>query len=55
MNVISEWVKNIFIIIVALTFVEMLLPDGAMEKYVKYVFSLVILATILSPLANLMV
>ena len=53
MAIVTEWVKNIFIIIVAISFIEILLPAGNMEKYVRYVFSLIILATILSPLAKL--
>lgn len=53
MNAVTEWVKNIFIIIVAVSFIEVLVPTGNMEKYVKYIFSLIILATILAPLAKL--
>ncbi|MBR0596626.1 stage III sporulation protein AF [Sinanaerobacter chloroacetimidivorans] len=54
MEIAREWVKNIFIIIVAISFVEILLPAGAMKKYLKFIFSLVIMAIILSPLAILM-
>ena len=53
MNAVTEWVKNIFIIIVAVSFIEVLVPTGNMEKYVKYIFSLIILATILAPFAKL--
>ena len=54
MEVIREWVKNIFIIIVAVSFVEILLPSGNMSKYLKFIFSLIIMAIILSPLSILM-
>ena len=54
MEIVTEWVKNIFIIIVAVTFVEILLPTGSMSKYLKFIFSLIIMAIILSPLAILM-
>ena len=54
MEVMKEWVKNIFILILALTFIEMLLPTSIMEKYIKFIFSLVIMATILSPLLILL-
>lgn len=54
MEVMKEWVRNIFILIVALTFIEMLLPSSRMEKYIKFIFSLVIMATLLSPLAILL-
>lgn len=50
MEVMKEWVKNMFILIMALTFIELLLPTSRMEKYIKYIFSLVIMATILWPL-----
>lgn len=54
MEIVREWVKNIFVIIVAVSFVEILLPAGNMRKYLKFIFSLVIMAIILSPLAILM-
>jgi len=53
MELVREWVKNIFIIIIAVTFVEILLPPGSMSKYLKFIFSLIIMAIILSPLAIL--
>lgn len=54
MEVMKEWVKNVFILILALTFIEMLLPTSRMEKYIKFIFSLIIMATILSPLLILL-
>ncbi len=54
MEIMKEWVKNIFILILALTFIEMLLPVSRMEKYIKFVFSLIVMATILSPLLFLL-
>ncbi len=54
MEIVKEWVKNIFIIIIAITFVEILLPAGNMRNYLKFIFSLIIMAIILSPLAILM-
>ena len=54
MEMIQEWVRNIFIFILALTFVEMLLPSSKTRPYIKYVFSLAIMASILMPLITLM-
>ncbi|MBP3384359.1 MAG: stage III sporulation protein AF [Firmicutes bacterium] len=54
MEVMKEWVRNIFILILALTFVEMLMPAGNIQKYIRYVFSMVIMASILMPLAALL-
>lgn len=54
MILVKEWVSNLFIIILALTFIEILLPDTSTGKYVKYVFSLIIMATILYPIIELL-
>lgn len=54
MEVMQEWVKNIFIFIIALTFIEMLMPSGQTRPYIKYVFSLTIMASILMPVAGLL-
>ena len=48
-DIVKQWVSSLFIIILALSFIEILLPDSSMGKYVKFVFSLVIIATILYP------
>lgn len=48
-DIVKQWVSSLFIIILALSFIEILLPDASMGKYVKFVFSLVIMATILYP------
>ncbi len=47
------WVKDIFLIIISLSFFQILLPDSSMEKYLKFIFSLVILAVILEPVIRL--
>lgn len=48
-DIVKQWVSSLFVIILALSFIEILLPDSSMGKYVKFVFSLVIMATILYP------
>ena len=52
MNVIVSWVREVFIIILSITFLEILLPEGSMKKYVKFIFSIVIMAVILEPLGD---
>lgn len=47
-----EWVWNIFLMIAALTFVEVVLPDGSMQKYLKFIFSLMILGVIVYPVGE---
>lgn len=54
MDVIKQWVSNLFIIILALSFIEILLPDTSMGKYIKFIFSLVIMATVLYPIIYLL-
>ena len=47
------WVRDIFLIIISLSFSQILLPDSSMEKYLKFVFSLIILVVILEPVIRL--
>lgn len=55
MDIIKEWVSNMFIIILTLSFLEILLPDTSIGKYIRFIFSLVIMATIIYPLIQLIV
>ncbi len=50
MEIAAAWVKDIFIVILSITFIEILMPEGTMAKYLKFIFSIVILAVILSPI-----
>ena len=50
---IKEWVSNLFIVIVSLSFIEILLPDSSVSKYLKFIFSLVMMAAILYPFIKL--
>lgn len=52
MSIITEWVREIFIIILSITFLEIMLPEGTLKKYVKFIFSIVIMAVILSPFSS---
>ena len=42
-------VKDIFLVIISLTFFQILIPDSKMDKYIRFIFSLVILAIIAEP------
>ena len=46
------WVKDIFIVILSVTFIEILLPEGTMANYLKFIFSIIVLAVILSPVSS---
>ena len=47
------WVKDIFLLIISLSFFQILLPDSSLEKYIKFIFSLVILDVILEPVIRI--
>ncbi|MCM3698298.1 stage III sporulation protein AF [Paenibacillus macerans] len=49
MNWLAEWLKEIIFIVLIAVFVDLLLPNRAMERYVKLVVSLLILLTLISP------
>lgn len=46
----SSWVKNLGIIIVIVSILEMLLPNNKTKKYIKIVFGVFIIFNIISPL-----
>lgn len=52
MDMIRDWVSSLFIIVLAMTFIEMLIPETSMGKYVKFIFSLIIMATIIYPVVH---
>ncbi|MCI8348074.1 MAG: hypothetical protein HFE74_01395 [Firmicutes bacterium] len=53
MEQLYTWVKDVFLIIISLTFFQILVPNSNMTKYLKFIFSMVILAVILQPIVNL--
>ena len=53
MTEIYMWISNVFLVILSLSFFQILIPESSMEKYLKFIFSLVILAVILEPLMHL--
>ncbi len=50
MQLISEWVINIVIFILLAMIVDMLLPDTAMKKYVKFVVGLLLISIVVTPI-----
>ncbi|WP_223285107.1 stage III sporulation protein AF [Paenibacillus sp. PL91] len=49
----SDWLRDIIAIILLAVFVELLLPNKAMQRYARLVVGLFILLTILSPILKL--
>ena len=54
MSEIYTWVKDILVIIISLSFFQILIPDSSMAKYLRFIFSLIILAVILDPVIQLL-
>ncbi|GAB1475361.1 hypothetical protein MASR2M70_01930 [Bacillota bacterium] len=48
----KEWVWNIFIMTASLAFIELVMPSGSIQKYLKFIFSLFILAVIIYPIGH---
>lgn len=53
MDWLGGWLKSIILVILLATFVDILLPNQTMQRYVKTVMSLFILLTLLHPLFSL--
>ncbi|NEZ41613.1 stage III sporulation protein AF [Paenibacillus alvei] len=53
MSWLSQWMKEIIMIIMLATFIDLLLPNRSMQRYVKLMLSLIILLTLLSPVLKL--
>lgn len=54
MSEISSWIMSIAGVICLSVIVELILPDGQMNKYIKGVFSFVVVFVIISPIPTLM-
>ena len=53
MEALAGWLTQIILVVLLATFVDLILPNRSMQRYVKLVVSLFILMTILSPVLQL--
>ena len=53
MEQMTMWIKDVFLIIISLTFFQIIIPDSVMEKYIRFIFSVIILAVIAEPVVIL--
>lgn len=53
MSFLGEWLKQIIIIVLFAVFIDLLLPNRAMERYVRFVVSLLILLTLIAPVVRI--
>lgn len=54
MSWLSSWMRDVIMIVLLATFVDMILPSRSMERYVKLVLSLLILFALLHPIIALL-
>ncbi|MEC0243445.1 stage III sporulation protein AF [Paenibacillus dokdonensis] len=54
MTWLSGWLKEVIMVVLLASFVDLILPSRSMERYVKLVLSLLILLTLLSPLIKVL-
>lgn len=54
MEWLSGWLRELILVVLLAAFVDMLLPNRSMERYVKLVLSLLILLTLITPIINLL-
>ncbi|MFX3622589.1 MAG: stage III sporulation protein AF [Ectobacillus sp.] len=54
MEFITEWVRNIIVFLLLATVLHMILPNSSLQKYVKFVVSLLLIVLILTPLFQLL-
>lgn len=50
----AEWLRGIIAVVLLASFIDLLLPNRSMQRYVRLVASLIILLTILSPIISLL-
>lgn len=53
MTWLAEWLKEIIFVVLLAAFIDLLLPNRSMERYVKLVISLLILLTLIAPVMRL--
>lgn len=54
MSWLGDWLREIILVVLLASFVELLLPSKSMERYARLVLSLLILLTMLSPIVSLL-
>jgi len=54
MTVLKDLVRNVIVIILLTTFLDMLLPSSSMQRFVKVVMGIFVLVTLLTPLTDLL-
>ncbi|MDI3508899.1 MAG: stage sporulation protein, partial [Clostridiales bacterium] len=50
----KSWISAIVSIVLITTFMEIVLPDSQVRKYIQFIIGIVIMLTILSPIIKLL-
>lgn len=51
---IKVWIKNIVTVIILISFLEILIPEGKIKKYLNLIFGFIVMLIILNPLIDLL-
>lgn len=54
MDILSLWIKQIILLVLFATFLELLIPSNSYKKFIKVIMGLLILVTVLQPFLHLM-
>lgn len=54
MALLTDWVRNIVLVVLFASFLELLLPSSGMQRFVRVIMGLMILLTILNPVLDLL-
>ena len=54
MQFVTEWIRNIIVFLLLATMLHLILPNSNLQKYVKFVVSLLLVVLILTPLFKLL-
>lgn len=52
MNSVFTWIADVLLVIISLSFFQILIPSSNMEGYLKYIFSLIVMAMIIEPVLS---
>lgn len=52
-NFISDWLKEIVVLFIIISLVDLLMPKGKMKRYVDFIMGIIIIFTVISPFSRL--
>ncbi|WP_432665220.1 stage III sporulation protein AF [Wukongibacter baidiensis] len=53
-EIIKDWITNIVTIIILISFLELLMPDGKIKKYVNLILGFIVMLVILNPILDIL-